>query len=571
MKFLVKLIVSMCLFFPVSALAELPKQVALDFAVLSGYVVMPINQEYLVDLDARDHLAVGDILTLVIPGKKIYHPVTKEVLGSVDTPVGYLQVTRINSGYSYAKLLTSDVEPQNGAQVRRFEQVPARFVDNKDDGGGLARQLQMDLPQFKWLQEGASEQPLLTFVLKADSLLVKTAGDNLLHKYAVTDNHQLAAPAGPALRTSGVRSTKPEPKLLEKAAGSVLSVLNLGDDNDFMADAGIIRQNAASLRGVWLGPNIEGNPVGVAVADLDGDGQQEIAVALDSKLLIGQVSQGKYVGKAEVAIPAGRQILSLDAADLDNDGRPELYLTAVAQYELASFVVQYTGSDYALAVNNVKWYLRVVELPGQQHALIGQAMGHEKQSFLGNPFHVRLEDNRLVRGDEIVLPGLVNIYSFLPFTDDKNNLIYVYLTMGDYLKVVSAEGVELWESSEYFGGSETCFDNRKGHDGDTVVPTCIQSRLVKTPGNEILVAQNDGQRLMQRYRKFKESRILSMNWNGFAMEENWRTVGQKGYLGDYALADADNDGKNELVMAVKFKHAGYIDKARSAIVLYELN
>jgi hypothetical protein len=129
----------------------------------------------------------------------------------------------------------------------------------------------------------------------------------------------------------------------------------------------------------------------------------------------------------------------------------------------------------------------------------------------------------------------------------------------------------LWESGEYYGGSESCFDNRKGHEGDTVMPTCIRSRLIKTDDNEILVAQNVGQRLMQRWRKYKESRLLSMNWNGFAMEENWRTASQQGYLGDFAFADADNDGKNEVVMAVKFKHKGYITRPRAAVVLYDLD
>ena len=75
---------------------------------------------------------------------------------------------------------------------------------------------------------------------------------------------------------------------------------------------------------------------------------------------------------------------------------------------------------------------------------------------------------------------------------------------------------------------------------------------------------------MQRYRKFKQSRLVSMLWNGFAMTESWRTANQQGYLGDYALADADNDGTSELAMAVKFKHKGFIDKPRSSIVIFDM-
>ncbi|MDH4026660.1 MAG: hypothetical protein OEU57_14755, partial [Desulfuromonadales bacterium] len=50
---------------PLNALAELPEDVAADFSVLSGIVVMPINDEYIVDLDDRNNLNIGDILTVV--------------------------------------------------------------------------------------------------------------------------------------------------------------------------------------------------------------------------------------------------------------------------------------------------------------------------------------------------------------------------------------------------------------------------------------------------------------------------------------------------------------------------
>ena len=48
---------------------------------------MPINDEYIVGLDDRDNLYVGDILTLVKPGKNIFHPVTKESLARSTRPL----------------------------------------------------------------------------------------------------------------------------------------------------------------------------------------------------------------------------------------------------------------------------------------------------------------------------------------------------------------------------------------------------------------------------------------------------------------------------------------------------
>ncbi len=68
------------------------------------YVVMPVNDEYIVDLDDRNNLNIGDILTVVAPGKRILHPETGKVIGSIDNVLGFLQVTRIYSGYSLSRL-----------------------------------------------------------------------------------------------------------------------------------------------------------------------------------------------------------------------------------------------------------------------------------------------------------------------------------------------------------------------------------------------------------------------------------------------------------------------------------
>ena len=62
-----------------------------------------------------------------------------------------------------------------------------------------------------------------------------------------------------------------------------------------------------------------------------------------------------------------------------------------------------------------------------------------------------------------------------------------------------------------------------------------------------------------------------MKWDGVTLHEEWQTADQAGYLADFTLADADNDGEIELVMAIKFQHQNILQKGRSSIVIYELN
>ncbi len=571
MKFTLKILLFVLLLCPTAAFAVLSDVVKADFAVIEGYVVAPINDEYIVDLDARNGLLIGDILTLVAPGKKLLHPVTQEVIGSVDEPVGFLQVSRILSGYSYARSLTAGLKPAAGAQVKRFEQVPVVLIEEPGGSSDLGRQLKVNLPQLQWLASAERDRALLTFTLAADTLEVRNAQGDALHRYQVK-GEQLAGSTATALRPPVTAPAGPQPNVLQQLANTVTGVFEPNNDERFAEmDAAIIRQKLADGRGIWMGPNLDGHPIALAVADFDGDNLQETAVVLDKTLVIAQISGGEFNQVAEVAIPNNFNVLSMDALDLDGNGRAELYLSAMYEYRPASFVVEYTGAGYEIVIDWVGWLLRAVDFPDQQgRILVGQKTGDSAQVYFSKIYRMHRQGHEIVTGEAIDLPAKLNVFNFVPFMDDGKQLNYAYLTGGDYLKVINAQGSEMWSSADYYGGSETCFFNRPENKYDMPVPTCMTPRLLRMPDNSIIAAQNVGQRIMERYRKFLKSQVVAMGWNGFSLVESWRTAGQAGYLGDFAIADADNDGQQELVMVVKFKHKGLIDKARSAVVIYEL-
>ncbi len=265
-------------------------------------------------------------------------------------------------------------------------------------------------------------------------------------------------------------------------------------------------------------------------------------------------------------------MLSIDALDMDNDGRSELYVSALGANGPSSFVVKYENTNYGITYDGVRWFMRAVRLPGEENlTLVGQLIDNSAQVFSGDVFRVQYEAGELVKGEPVDLPSELNLFNFISFTDESGQLLYLSLTDGDYLEVVSTDGRKLWGSDVYFGGSEDCFTMKARFRDEIQIPTCMRPRFVMIPGNEILAVQNEGQRMVQRYRKFEKSQVVSMVWNGFAFVESWRTASQPGYLGDFALGDADNDGDVELVMAVKFNHEGLTDKARSSVVIYELN
>ncbi|NOY13316.1 MAG: VCBS repeat-containing protein [Deltaproteobacteria bacterium] len=554
---------------PVLSSATIPRQMAENFKNLSGVIIMPIGDEYLIDLDASVNLRKGDILTLVIPGEKVIHPVTKEVLGTLDIPKGFLQVTRIKSGYSYAKLLYSDVPPKKGDQLKRYEQVPTIFTASPADNK-LFSELRAGLPQLNWLDKNSTTKAVLIFSLKNNMLTVKDADGTVLNSYPLV-NGELRAPRPTAGRSTAFDFTAAPDKnksSLNKAVNEILGSIGLTQTKERDEDFGIIRTQ--QNKGIWMSRNLQGSPVGIVVADLDNDGKQETAVAMQNRLLINQINQGNLNEEAVIEFPAWTKCLSIDTIDLNGDGTDEIYLTGTKDRKLTSFVIEFVDGKYRTSIKNIPWFMRVAKLPGEGRVLIGQTTGDVDSPFYDTPFRIVRSGNKLQRGADVILPGDINMYSFLPFTSDTGEQLYAYLTLDDYLKVIDTDGNERWESGEYFGGSETDFYNVPDDVEDLIDPIYIQQRILQAPSGEILVAKNDGLRILSRTRLYKSSRVIAMTWSGFALQESWRTSGQNGYMADFALADADNDGVDEVVMVVKFKHKGLLQDARSAIVIYEL-
>lgn len=573
MKIIAKLSLLLLFIFPWTSLAEIPAQLKTDFKPISGTIIMPIGDEYLVDLDASVNLRVGDILTLIMTGEKVIHPITKETLGTLDLAKGYFQVTQIKSGYSYIKPLSSEITPQKGDRVKRFEQTPTRFKSYQPSGK-LAEELKIALPHLKWLNDTDKASPELIFLLEGNNLKIINSAEVELKVYPYLEG-QLAA-SSTAVHTAGsfqAEETQKEKSLLNKTVGGLSSAIGFGKKDKRLENPGII-QNQQQYSSIWIGPNLDGNPVGISVADFDGDGQLETAVAMEDHLQILRMTDKNLAPVATVNFGKGVRLLSLDTADLDSNGLPELYLSANVGTKLSSQVVEFTQGSYQSIMSRIPWFFRTVDLSQEGRTLIAQAMGDSETPFAGTPFRVIRSKDKLTQGTSLDLPVKMDLFSFVPFQGANNDPLYAYISAGDYLYATTAEGETLWESADHFGGTEVSFYNEKqtgSSANELLKPVYVQQRLLTLPSGDILVAQNEGFRSLDRYRNFNKSRVVALNWNGFAFQEKWKTSEQAGYLADFTLADADNDGQDEIVMAIKFQQKNLLQKGRSTVVIYELN
>lgn len=541
--------------------------VAGDLAPLSGVVVMSAGEEYLIDLDAAKGVREGDLFAVVAPGEKIVHPVTQAVLGNLDQVKGFLQVSRVKSGYSYARPLDQTPALARGDQLRRFEQLPARFWDYTGQGEGLYAALRTALPGLEW-QTYAAAQALrpdpprapggkvatLIFVLDDQGLSVKDGAFAPLRFYPRSSAASVA-PAAPAATPSATALAIVPAPAATTAPGS-----------------GIVAVGGRSEAGVWYSPELPGEPAGLVVGDFDEDGRQETAIAFADSLVISRLAGTDFQTLSTIPLEKALKVIAVDAADLTGDGRPELYLTAVDGQALASLVVEWQAGSYQISMKKIAMFFRTVDLPGEGPVLLGQVMGSGREDFNGPVFRVERVGQELRKGAALALPPLVNLYGFVPFVADGGRTLYASLNLNSELQVHDLSGERLWKSGDQFGGREAFIERP---DTDVVLDQVTRSLFLKAnlklgPKGEILVPRNEGSRLFGNYRKFESSALKALAWDGRGLKELWHTRSQSGYLSDFTVADVDNDGTPELAMSVLFSHEGIKSKARSGLVVYDL-
>ena len=84
-----------------------------------------------------------------------------------------------------------------------------------------------------------------------------------------------------------------------------------------------------------------------------------------------------------------------------------------------------------------------------------------------------------------------------------------------------------------------------------------------------------GTRLFDRARSFDKGEIYGLVWDGDNLVTDWKTREISGYITDFQVKDADNDGEEELVLAVVLPPEPGLEgalskKSRSNILFFKL-
>lgn len=319
--------------------------------------------------------------------------------------------------------------------------------------------------------------------------------------------------------------------------------------------------------GVQLKATVPVDMRALAVGDVDGDGEQEILVLAARDLRLFKVAKTEkedaIVQLAEASLPLSMVSHAVNVADLDGDGRGEIYISATNGLRVSSMIMNYDDTaGFQVVARSIPWYLRPVNVPGKGWRLAGQKRGAARLDLVGAGVYLLQADGktRFSQGERLPLPKGVNLFDFA-YADLDGDSFYevVVVDQKEKLRVYSPGNELMWVSQKTFGGSNVYLGPSQGgatsqtdqrnftidEDRDREL-IFVPARIIVTDidgdgKEEIVVSEGKSAitgflRFFNRLRYYSSGAVVSLAWNDSALVESWRTGNFKGYVAGYAFS-----------------------------------
>jgi TolB-like protein len=303
---------------------------------------------------------------------------------------------------------------------------------------------------------------------------------------------------------------------------------------------------------------------GLDIGDVDGDGKNELVVMDKNNLYIFKYDGEKLRFFQKIEQGFEHNFLTLDVADLNRNGHAEIIVTSVVEDDVRSFILEYEEGKFKKITEKAGWFFRALDHPKEGPILLGQRRGSD-----GLPvdpiYRMVWKKKSFEKGPKMKFPSETMIFGLtLADIRGKGKPEVIAFDRFDRLNIFSEDGKGKWRSSSRFGGTNNFYDTKRKADpafrpGEAppwrvFIPGRILVRDLYRDGTppQIIVNKNEfSQRLSERIKSYEKGEIQGLVWEE---EEDltaiWKTREMKGYIADYQVKDVENDGNDELVVAV---------------------
>jgi hypothetical protein len=321
----------------------------------------------------------------------------------------------------------------------------------------------------------------------------------------------------------------------------------------------------------------------MAVGNLTGDGARTLAITDGQGVYVYELERGGIKLLWSTPGETRDNILSVDAADINQNGVDEVFVTNyTTDNRLKSYVVEFQKGKFVRSSEEIPLHFRVMQGPAGNIALYGQAAGNDKP-FDGPVRRYGWQAGRYAPAEAVVLPkpfAMLYGFGFADLDGDGAAEVLV-LDQNDYLRVFDRGGGEIYRSSDRYGGSERAMEwdplRAGGNTRTGVEPErfTLQTRIafldVTGEGKrQVVVPRNTPSTgYIFKTRLYDRGRIVGLAWDGMGMQAEWETRDLPGYVADFGVIQADSGERQLVVLVVQTNIIG-MGKSRSTVVLLDL-
>ncbi len=325
------------------------------------------------------------------------------------------------------------------------------------------------------------------------------------------------------------------------------------------------------------------------VGDIDGDGQLDVAIAEKNKVTVYHLVNNRLVPFGEIETLSRYKIISIDLADINGNGKAELYVTGVDWITPDALGAEWQGKEFSYLFKNERWYVRPVNVPGPGLVLAGQRPAMDA-AFAPGIYQVRVTDSILQQEEKLPVPDSVNLYDFsMADLDGDGKIEIIALDESDKLLVLQSGGKQLWKSDESFGGNlryvggenPRAQSSKDIHETREKDRTYIHARIVIDDINndnqpDIIINKNlsTASKVLKNLKNYPSGEIHALAWNGIGLTELWRTRKIDGYVSSYQFVhDKEKESPATLFVGIVL-NSGWTDvfsAKDSTVLIYPLD
>lgn len=594
------LFVTLILIVPGNALAQssasldrMVSQIESLFPSLEGYVIAVEGSGLTLDLKQGMPVEPGDRLKLIRYGRELFHPVTKKKVGRKETDLGEVEVLEVRKDFSRARALDPTLLPKEGDGVRSSFQKLSLLVappqiksKKKVNADRLHYNLESRLnkhPRF--------EVPSFDFGLWMidEKLNIKSAlkSQNLKKLHAKAEADFILIPS--------IRSVKGKMalnyKLVSAVDGSLKKQANIMSENLPTSDASREHrgrtQTSFSDKKDFLKfvskQEFSYEIVDFDVGDVNGDGENEFILIDRYRVMIFKSKKGYFRRVAQVKTRKNiNHFLGVDVADINGNGRDEIFVTNQTDDKLSSFALETKPKQKRLHYTwkDANLYFRILRPMGKRPILVSQGSGF--QNPIEGPIKkVLYKNGKYQQGPELKTPTVYgNHFILYGLTQEDLNgngtPETIILDNKFHLRVYSQNGNLVVKSDEYFGHDPRLIDVGVVED----VPGLYQGEPVRFKGRlefvelganrYLLLPMNKtlGGGFLNRLVVVENSGLALLRLTGEGFEKAFESSKQKGFLSSFR-AIPHKKGTGAAVYVLRVSKDILTNAVRSTLTTYE--